>query len=301
MNKQLEGSFMKQTIGEFIPELGLPKLKWLSDNSEKELYCFELYDWFSYVFQVGYYDKSQNLVEFALRDVDFTHGTAIDGSIKGWSREQLSFIGGNVKVGRSETVGPLDHVPSQLLPLGAPIGRAHPDLLADCHIFNGCIDCYGGWALTACPRQISMVAGTSTCFMFHTKAPAPLIPAVWGPFELVSQTAVYSFGQPATGKLFEDLFDEFSVGRDSFARMETITQEWELEHHQSIIELVRHYVYYGDKYGNRSPLSDFRMDECFIDGKNASVLGVSVFSQDEAAMVIRRLRCLNLCRWIPLL
>lgn len=301
LNEVQHNSFMKSTITKFIPELGIPKLKWLSDNfPDRDLYCFELYDWYNYVFQVGYSEGSE-LVEFKLSDdVKYQDGSnGIDGSIKGWAPKELWFINENIHIGKSESV---NHKTSSKIPndtsiklpnLGDYIGNVSTNVLGDgsCEIFNGCIDCYAGWicTLTDIPNSVSMIAGTSTCFVMQTSTGSKKpIPGIWGPFELINNGAfVYSFGQPATGKLFEDLFAEFDMAANSFDVLDRYTQELEQEYQQPITELIKHYYYYGDKYGNRNPLMDFNMSEMYIDGKNASKLGVSVFAKNKLALVIR--------------
>lgn len=285
LNSTQDG-FMKNSIDKFIPELGIPKLLWLSDNCEEELYCFELYDWFNYVFQVGY---CGDIVPFKLCDFDYSTGNAIDGSIKGWTSDDLKFVKSNIKVGKSEST---NQTPKSLLHLGEYIGEVYqgivPNKFANCKIYNGCIDCYAGWVCTVTdiPRSVSMIAGTLTCFIFETGDFKNPIDGIWGPFELVKDRRVYSFGQPATGKLFEDLFQEFDVESNGFEVVENLTSELESQNQQSITELIKNYHYYGDKYGNRSPLMNFNMDECYIDGKNNGKLG-SVFLKHRNALVIR--------------
>lgn len=268
LNTLLDGTFVKRTIGAFIPELGLPKLKWLSDHVDKQLYCFELYDWFNYVFQVGY---NNDMVPMELVEFDYTEGNGIDGSIKGWTASQLSFINTNIKVGKSES---LSQQPAKLLYLGDYIGTVNPKILPSCEIYNGGVDCYGGWISSlGIDECVSMVAGTSTCFIFETDTTSEPIDGIWGPFELVKGKQVYSFGQPATGKLFEELLLQFNV---TFDQLEHDTQQLEKLHNKSINELIKHYHYYGDKYGNRNPLMDFNMNEMFIDGKNSSEISLAI-------------------------
>lgn len=292
LNQMKEHSFMKSTITTFVPELGVPKLKWLSDTyPDKQLVCFELYDWFSYLFQVGY--CGEDLVLDKLTKVGYKEGNAIDGSIKGWTQTDLDFVNGNISVGQSETVL---HRPEKLPKLGDYIGPVALSLgLGPCQIYNGCIDCYAGWicTVTDTPRSISMIAGTSTCFVMQTGSldlKPPPIPGIWGPFELVQNGKfVYSFGQPATGKLFEDLFEEYQLKttENPFEMLETATVELETKFKKPITEIIKHYYYYGDKYGNRNPLMNFTMNETYIDGKNSSEIGVSIYSNTKDTLTIK--------------
>lgn len=125
------------------------------------------------------------------------------------------------------------------------------------------------------PAQCSllMVAGTSTCFIAATasKCACP-VPGLWGPFGQLGAAPVYSFGQPATGQLFTELFAEHATkigSKPPFAFVEKESRHLEKKTGILLPVLCRHYLYYGDKHGNRSPYGDFRMGEIFADGANA--------------------------------
>ena len=288
---QLDNFAKRQIGGKWIPEMGLPKLKWLSDNFDQELYCFELYDWFSYVFKAGFVDKNDNLVVFVEdNDVKYHNTQAMDGSIKGWDGSFLdSIIRTNVHVGKLESSGDFKGVPV----MGDVIGKVSTTICGDndVTITNGCIDCYAGWLSTTIPRKncISMVAGTSTCFIIECEYNNP-ITGIWGPFHQLGDYSVYSCGQPASGKLLDGLINDYKhiIGQqdDVFEYLEQQTRELETCHNTRIGHLIKYYFYYGDKYGNRSPLNDFNMNEMIIDGKNRSQLGVSLFEEKSLLQLI---------------
>lgn len=289
LNEELRNTSIKETISEFIPELGLPKLKWLSDNygdygefgEVGGLFCFELYDWFNYVFQIGY---EGNLVEFELKNIAYEEGQGIDGSIKGWKQsdiEQLN-LKSNIFIGVSESISKL---PSKLMSLGEKVGES--TVFPGCIIRHGCIDSYGGWvsSLIDIPNVVSMIAGTSTCFIHESDAKS--VKGIWGPFELINDKKVFAFGQPATGKLFESLFQDYSHLNPTFEMIEEATQHLEQTHSTSINELIENYFYYGDKYGNRTPLNNFQMNELYIDGVNSNNLLGSVFTNNLQSLIIK--------------
>ena len=127
----------------------------------------------------------------------------------------------------------------------APIGKVND---TDIIIGHGCIDCYSGfmnmYRLSPSEKSstlstMSMIAGTSTCFIYSTMTPTrttDYIPTVWGPVEIgKSGLYLYEFGQPATGKLFEDFL---TIG---FDQLEQETQNLELKHNKSIHELIKGY------------------------------------------------------------
>lgn len=285
----LNNTPLKRTVSKFIPELGLAKLRWLSDTVSPsiELYCFELFDWFNYIFLVGYYGHN-DLVPFKLNDTGYVRGNAIDGSIKGWCDTDLAMAGiqSHIHVGKSETcIKVFDKLPY----LGDPLGPMSPQISSNGWVNNGCIDAYSGWVSTITNNRegvVSMIAGTSTCFTVETSC-CQSIDGIWGPFEILQGKFTYSCGQPATGKLFEDLFQEYKHLNPDFDSLETRTRALEEAHHQSINELIKHYFYYGDKYGNRSPLNSFNMHEMIIDGKNSPQSIGSVFGTDWTSCIIK--------------
>ncbi|QEL60846.1 hypothetical protein CJJ09_002966 [Candidozyma auris] len=68
-----------------------------------------------------------------------------------------------------------------------------------------------------------MVAGTSTCFVVSIPSASLPIDGLWGPFDQLMETPVYAFGQPATGKLFEQLLgpgDTFELLESSAISLE---------------------------------------------------------------------------------
>ncbi|RLV84662.1 Protein MPA43 [Meyerozyma sp. JA9] len=282
--------------GRYIPEMGLPKLKWLSDHTDKQLMCFELYDWISHLLIVGVGETVPYNHSYGIDDV------AMDGSIKGWSEEFLS----SVDIRNGIRVGGYGLDRSRVMPLGSAIGTMAATLTSSLGIagqptiYHGCIDCYAGWVSTnpdildrKVDGTLSMIAGTSTCFVLPTSSSeAEPIDGIWGPFwQLLPNKRVYSFGQPATGKLFEDLFREYNdiIGdHNGFEVVERETRKLELEHHQTINSLIRCYFYYGDVYGNRSPYNDFSMSEAYIDGANSSVLQASVLRDHTATSLVVR-------------
>lgn len=289
LNERVNKEVLYKVGGKFIPEMGLPKLRWLQDNINKDIVCFELYDWFSYLFLVGGYDK-EGLVPYVLDPIErmqdySTVPEAMDGSIKGWTTEFLKQIGvdSHISIGRSE----FNLYTSGLLPIGVPLGYIHENVYSTAKkilVANGCIDCYAGWLSTIEPEfshenHLSMIAGTSTCFILSTPSSKyNTIPGIWGPFsQLLSiPLDLFEFGQPATGKLFEQLFSNYELvisslnTEDIFGFLENETTTLEAKKGTSITKLIKSYFWYIDQYGNRSPYNDFTMSEMIIDGCNSS-------------------------------
>ena len=307
-NQRLRDTKFSSSVGgKFVPELGVPKLKWLSDNfPESNLVCFELYDWINYLLLVGGFLEKE-LVEYRPRKKDFNNdSSAMDGSIKGWLKQTLTSvfeISKNIEIGGAD----FDVATEFLLPVGYPLGTVHKAFaFKDAVVGNGCIDCYAGWLSTiVAPEnrlgltggQLSMIAGTSTCFLLASECTSP-ITGVWGPYDkLLPNVQMYELGQPATGKLFEKLFSKFdkliqdklgdkASASDIFAYVEEETVRLLSP---TITRAIRNYFYYGDVFGNRSPLSDFTMSEMVIDGYNYDCkLAPIIDSHDKVASLVIR-------------
>jgi len=304
LNTDLQNTPAIRSVGNrFVPELGLPKLKWLSENYPNEhLVCFELFDWISYLFINGGFDEN-SCVKYPSHFADFTDDSiAIDGSIKGWSQKSLVEFGisKNIKIGTNVNS-------KENLHLGYPLGELHASIRnfigihasSKCIVVNGCIDSYAGWIgqLDPTVNYVAMTAGTSTCCILGMVGCTQPILGIWGPFNQLAidnEYLIYAFGQPATGKLYERLI-QTSIFRkhagnesDPFLWLETKTIELEQIHNRLINALIKNYFYYGDVYGNRSPYNDYQMSEMVIDGVNScKQLDLVISGDDITSLVIR--------------
>lgn len=298
LNNVLLAEVLNSLGGSIIPEMGLSKLKWLTDHYlHKELIVWEMYDWFSYLLLVGGFNND-GLVTYIKSNNTFRDDSqALDGSIKGWPDLFLNSHGMRFEVGGADF-----NLPDRgsLYPLGFPLGKIHSSVNKNEAILcNGCIDCYAGWVSTVKDEKfnnntITMVAGTSTCFLFSTDIKINPIKGIWGPFKqlLNNEVSIYEFGQPATGKLFETLFEQYeetikrelnldiSNGNLSevFSAIEEKTAKLEAEYDKPMPYIIKDYFYYGDIYGNRSPYNDYRMSEMIIDGVNSNPPLVSILN-----------------------
>ncbi|CUM64359.1 uncharacterized protein PRCAT00001961001 [Priceomyces carsonii] len=310
LNKILDTELLGVLGGNIIPEMGLPKIKSVSDKfPDKKLIAFELYDWITYLLLVGGF-TSEKLVPFNDFENDYDEDSmALDGSIKGWSSKFLERIGVGIQIGKAEFGS--EKLLKRLNPIGIPIGRVHENITEnEVIVCNGCIDCYAGWAATLLrnpsvySNNLSMIAGTSTCFILSTTKLFAPIPGIWGPFEQLVDMDIklFEFGQPATGKLFETLFADFSDIIEAqlsvdcykenmlklFEMLEMETAKLEAKRKCSIHEVIKYYFYYGDTFGNRSPYNDHSMGETIIDGANASYSLPSVMHlSNMTSLVIR--------------
>lgn len=174
--------------------------------------------------------------------------------------------------------------------LGLPPGTA---------VASGVIDAYAGWigtvgakvelpASTASPKdgveqafsRLAAVAGTSTCHLAMSKKPI-FVDGVWGPYRdvLIPGYWLAEGGQSATGELLKHVVETHPAYNQAVSVAETFNlniYEFLNEHLREMQEnakapsvsyIGRHFFFYGDLFGNRSPIADPDM--------KGSVIGLS--------------------------
>ncbi|KAJ5096245.1 hypothetical protein NUU61_005601 [Penicillium alfredii] len=169
--------------------------------------------------------------------------------------------------------------------LGLPAGIA---------IGSGVIDAYAGWIGTVgCkvdlgPDQLSTevakndksqafsrlaaVAGTSTCHLAMSPNPV-FVPGVWGPYRdtIVPGYWMAEGGQSATGELLKHVIETHPAFNQAISIAESYhinIYDYLNEHLKEMVHdreapcvayLGRHFFFYGDLWGNRSPIADPNM------------------------------------------
>lgn len=188
--------------------------------------------------------------------------------------------------------------------LGLPSGIA---------IGSGVIDAYAGWIGTVGakvelePGQLSSevskndktqafsrlaaVAGTSTCHLAMSQDPI-FVPGVWGPYRDTIQPGYWMAegGQSATGELLKHVIETHpafnqaaSIAESYNANIYEYLNEHlkEMTHEQeapNVSYLGRHLFFYGDLWGNRSPIADAAMAGSVVGlTSDKSVDGLAVF------------------------
>ncbi|KAI5778943.1 FGGY family of carbohydrate kinase [Geopyxis carbonaria] len=179
-------------------------------------------------------------------------------------------------------------------------------------IGSGVIDAYAGWVGTVGAKvniseksldqghskgdleqafhRLAAVAGTSTCHLVMSKDPV-FVPGIWGPYRdvLLEGRWLAEGGQSCTGNLLHNVVTIHPSYNTAFeaAKVESTNIFEYLNKHldamrqqqnaPSISYLARHFFFYGDKHGNRSPIADPRM--------RGSVVGLSMDkSVDDLAL-----------------
>ncbi|KAL8729555.1 MAG: hypothetical protein Q9166_004635 [cf. Caloplaca sp. 2 TL-2023] len=177
--------------------------------------------------------------------------------------------------------------------LGLPAGIA---------VGSGVIDAYAGWIGTVGAKvdlsshelssdysktdkhqaftRLAAVAGTSTCHIAMSPEPV-FVKGVWGPYRdvLIPGYWMAEGGQSATGELLKHVLETHPAFQQTLSISEsynTNIYDYLNEHLKdmkkkqnapSISYLGRHFFFYGDLFGNRSPVADPRM--------TGSVIGLS--------------------------
>lgn len=169
--------------------------------------------------------------------------------------------------------------------LGLPAGIA---------VGSGVIDAYAGWIGTVGAKvklgpdhldeasakndvsqaftRLAAVAGTSTCHLAMSKNPV-FVPGVWGPYRdvLIPDFWMAEGGQSATGELLKYMLETHPAYTETVAASRALGRniyDFLNAHLREMAEgagapfighLTRHYFFYGDLWGNRSPIADPNM------------------------------------------
>lgn len=177
--------------------------------------------------------------------------------------------------------------------MGLPAGIA---------VGSGVIDAYAGWIGTVGAKvqldddtldsthasndqsqaytRLAAVAGTSTCHLVLSPKPV-FVNGVWGPYRdcIIPNSWMAEGGQSATGELLKHVLETHPAHSQAVSMAEsynTSIYDFLNEHLRdmqsqasapSISYLGRHFFFYGDLFGNRSPIADPTM--------SGSVVGLS--------------------------
>lgn len=159
-------------------------------------------------------------------------------------------------------------------------------LTTNCAVGSGLIDAYSGWLGTVTTKtkldpidqqlsgeciyhRLAAIAGTSTCLIKLSKTPI-FAKGVWGPYGDVMGRGTWCIegGQSYTGALLAHIVST----HPSHKKLHELSTEAGISDHEyivqhlaqmkgrrkarSILALAKNFFFYGDYFGNRSPLSD---------------------------------------------
>jgi FGGY-family pentulose kinase len=159
---------------------------------------------------------------------------------------------------------------------------------------SGVIDAYAGWIGTVGAKvkldedtldmdqpkndvsqaftRLAAVAGTSTCHLAMSREPV-FVNGVWGPYRdvLLPEYWMAEGGQSATGELLKHVIETHPAFHEATSVAETYNTniyDYLNEHLREMVSdqgaphvswLGRHFFFYGDLFGNRSPVADANM------------------------------------------
>lgn len=164
-------------------------------------------------------------------------------------------------------------------------------LLPGIAVGSGVIDAYAGWIGTVGSKvklsdseldtthakndvsqafsRLAAVAGTSTCHIAMSQKPI-FVNGVWGPYRDVLMPDYWCAegGQSATGELLKHVLETHPAHQEALSIAETyntniytylnekLNEMKEEQGAPTISWLGRHFFFYGDLFGNRSPVAD---------------------------------------------
>lgn len=139
--------------------------------------------------------------------------------------------------------------------------------------------------------RLAAVAGTSTCHLAMSQDPV-FVPGVWGPYRDTIMPGFWMAegGQSATGELLKHVIETHPAFNQALSVAEsyhTNIYDYLNEHLKemvtdtkapSISYIGRHFFFYGDLFGNRSPIADPRMSGSVIGlSSDKSVSGLALY------------------------
>lgn len=291
---------LKYVGGQMSIEMEVPKMMWLSrhmpEEDFKQAHFYDLSDWLT-MHSTGI--DARSFCSVACKQGYVPHG--VDGSSTGWSSEFLNSLGlKELTDNNFERLGGVKGINGTYHSAGEPVGKLTAEaardlgLSTDTVVGSGVIDAYSGWIGTVAAKtpeldgmenpvnsRLAAVAGTSTCHIVQSRDPV-FVPGVWGPYRdvLVPDMWCAEGGQSTTGELIsfvvsnhpahaelEKLAEERKVNKFELLnqQLEKIRVENNLP---TVYHIIKDLFWYGDLYGNRSPIADPLM--------RGSVVGLSM-------------------------
>ncbi|KAJ5193577.1 hypothetical protein N7449_009719 [Penicillium cf. viridicatum] len=281
--------------GKMSLEMEVPKIPWLKNNMPEETFSqckfYDLPDALTHIATGG---DARNFSSIVCKQGYLPKG--VEGSDKGWQQDFLSEIGlGELADRGFDRIGGVNGETGRHLNAGELAGTlsekaaSELGLCPGIAIGSGVIDAMlGGLALSDSTlsgrveafSRLAVVAGTSSCHIAMSPKPV-FVPGVWGPYrDTIFPDCWMAEGvQSATGQLLKHVLETHpafkqaqsnsdSQGVNIFGFLNNRLRDLANEKGVSCVaDLARHFFFYGDLLGNRSPLADSRM--------RVSIIGLS--------------------------
>ncbi|KAL6233472.1 hypothetical protein BDW75DRAFT_252037 [Aspergillus navahoensis] len=286
---------LKYLGGTMSPEMELPKILWLKNHMPPEIFAdCKFYDLVDALTHIATGGETRSYCSLVCKQGYLPSG--VEGSTTGWQRDFLESIGLGELAGEGfARIGGVNGETGQHLSAGDRAGalseRAARELglPAGIPVGAGVIDAYAGWIGTVGTKiddadvadkhnreerfkRLAAVAGTSTCHIAMSSNPV-FVPGVWGPYRdtVFPGCWMAEGGQSATGQLLKHILDTHPASKSAFAAAAArgadifsfldghLTALAAKQNLPCIAALARHFFFYGDLFGNRSPLADSKM------------------------------------------
>ncbi|KAH6872410.1 FGGY family of carbohydrate kinase [Alternaria rosae] len=300
-------NLLRYVGGKMSIEMEIPKVLWLKNNMPKELFdrC-KFYDLTDALTHLATGSESRSYCSVVCKQGFVPVGVdgSVKGwqedflkeiGLEDLCEDNFKRMGGVDNNGRyltaGELVGTLSEKAAQEMGLQPGIA-----------VGSGVIDAYAGWIGTVGAKvkldgdtldmdqpkndvsqaftRLAAVAGTSTCHLAMSREPV-FVDGVWGPYRdvLLPDYWMAEGGQSATGELLKHVIETHPAFNEAVSVAETyntniydylnehLLEMAEAEKAPHIAWLGRHFFFYGDLFGNRSPIADPNM--------KGSVIGLS--------------------------
>ncbi|KAL4744131.1 hypothetical protein BDV11DRAFT_210791 [Aspergillus similis] len=286
---------LKYVGGTMSPEMEMPKILWLKNQMPPEVFAdCKFYDLVDALTHIATGEETRSYCSLVCKQGYLP--SRVEGSTTGWQGGFLESIGlGELAEDGFARLGGVNGENGQHLSAGERAGRLSVNAAMELGlppgipVGAGVIDAYAGWIGTVGTKidgadvadnhnradafnRLAAVAGTSTCHI--AMSPDPIfVPGVWGPYRdtVFAGCWMAEGGQSATGQLLKHVLDTHPASKSAFVaaadRGEDIFSF--LDGHLAalaakqnlpcIAALARHFFFYGDFFGNRSPLADSNM------------------------------------------
>ncbi|OTA57283.1 Pentulose kinase [Hypoxylon sp. EC38] len=304
-------NLLRYVGGKMSIEMEIPKVLWLKNNMPKELFdrC-KFYDLTDALTHLATGNENRSFCSTVCKQGYVPIG--VDGSEKGWQEDFFHEIGlGDLTKDNFKRMGGVNGINGKYFSAGELVG--HLSDIASIAVGSGVIDAYAGWVgtvgakvdteyghadesapandLAQASTRLAAVAGTSTCHLAMSEKPV-FVNGVWGPYRdvLLPNYWLAEGGQSATGELLRHVLETHPAHKEVLPLAEAmhmniydymnghLRELAESKNAPTVSYLGRHFFFYGDLWGNRSPIADPNMKGAVIGlSPDSSVDGLALY------------------------
>ncbi|PYH91373.1 Pentulose kinase [Aspergillus ellipticus CBS 707.79] len=286
--------------GAMSVEMEIPKILWLKSNMEPGKFqdC-KFYDLADALTHLATATETRSYCSVICKQSYLASGTG--KGPEGWQLDFLTSIGlADLAEDEFTRLGGINSQNGNYLSAGHCVGplsekvAAGLGLVPGIAVGSGVIDAYAGWIGTVGAKvdlddnnssdgqecvanRLAAVAGTSTCHLAMSNEEL-FVPGVWGPYKdvLFPGTYLAEGGQSATGELIRHVVEShpaYSTALTASQKEGIHLYDFLNNHlrkaaiqkqHPHVSLLAKHFFFYGDLWGNRSPIADLRMSGAII-------------------------------------